>query len=216
MYDNNPFREAKKIYEEEKSDFMKKLQFVMDPVHAQYGDEGAQNRESMRAAILKKKNDHKEMVRRGELTQAEYDRLERMGEFDIKEAKKFESFEHCVEFYMDVKDMSKEDARRACEHRPDDIQEEDDYQRLAQMDPREPFGSEEDYEAKQADHERKASAIDHVKRFITSSNSPHAAKIMKQLKSSEVLEHDEDTSVVRVGETSFKVEHGTGKVSVVS
>lgn len=178
MYDNNPFRDAKKIYEEEKSDFMKKLQFVMDPVHAQYGDEGAQNKESMRAAILKKKNDHKEMVRRGELTQAEYDRLERMGEFDIHE--------------------------------------EDDYQRLAQMDPREPFGSEEDYEAKQVDHERKASAIDHVKKFITSSNSPHAAKIMKQLKSSEVLEHDEDTSVVRVGETSFKVEHGTGKVSVVS
>jgi hypothetical protein len=84
MYDSNPFREAKKIMQE--SDFMSQLKFVMDPVSAKYGDPNAKNRERMRGDLVKKRKHHEEMVRKGELTQAEFDRLEKMGEFDIKEA----------------------------------------------------------------------------------------------------------------------------------
>lgn len=84
MYDFNPFREIKKL--SEVSDFMKQVRFAMDPVSAKSGDPGAKNRESMRAAIAKKRKHHEDMVRKGELTQSEFDRLEKMGEFDIKEA----------------------------------------------------------------------------------------------------------------------------------
>ena len=84
MYDFNPFREIKKL--SEVSDFMKQVRFAMDPVSAKSGDPGAKNRESMRAAIAKKRKHHEDMVRKGELTQSEFDRHEKMGEFDIKEA----------------------------------------------------------------------------------------------------------------------------------
>ena len=105
MYDFNPFREIKKLAEN--SDFMNNLRFVMDPVSAKQGDEGAKVREGMRADILKKRKHHEELVRKGELTQAEFDRLEKMGEFDIKEAKKFLQF--CRKNYKENRVFKKED-----------------------------------------------------------------------------------------------------------
>lgn len=92
MYDFNPFREIKKLSEE--SEFMKQVNFVMDPVFAKYNND-AKNRESMRADIVKKRKHHEEMVRKGELTQSEFERLEKMGEFSIKEAaeREFDDFD---------------------------------------------------------------------------------------------------------------------------
>jgi hypothetical protein len=58
----------------------------MDPISAKYGDPAAKNRESRRAAIVNKRKHHEELVRKGKLTKAEFDRLEKMGEFDIIEA----------------------------------------------------------------------------------------------------------------------------------
>ena len=90
MYDHNPFREAKKIYEnmspEEIAAYKKQLGAMLDPIGAKYGNPMAQNRENMRADLAKKRKHHEELVRKGELTQAEFDRLEKMGEFEIKEA----------------------------------------------------------------------------------------------------------------------------------
>jgi hypothetical protein len=90
MYDHNPFREAKKIYEnmspEEITAYKKQLGAMLDPIGAKYGNPMAQNRENMRADLAKKRKHHEELVRKGELTQAEFDRLEKMGEFEIKEA----------------------------------------------------------------------------------------------------------------------------------
>jgi hypothetical protein len=90
MYDFNPFRQVKQMYEnmspEEIAAYKKQLGAMLDPIGAKYGNPMAQNRENMRADLAKKRKHHEELVRKGELTQAEFDRLEKMGEFDIKEA----------------------------------------------------------------------------------------------------------------------------------
>ena len=126
MYDHNPFREAKKIYEnmspEEIAAYKKQLGAMIDPIGAKYGNPMAQNRERMRADLAKKRKDHEEMVRKGELTQAEFDRLEKLGEFDIKEGIISEGEwsdhqdakeEQCIKYHMD-RGLSKEEAIKEC------------------------------------------------------------------------------------------------------
>lgn len=84
MYDHNPFQIAKKM--------MMEAQAGMPPAGASFKDQlmyvmgGPANPYQKYINVDKKRKHHEEMVRQGKLTQAEFDRLERMGEFHVKEA----------------------------------------------------------------------------------------------------------------------------------
>ena len=73
MYDINPFEIARKYFAENKD--------VLN----------------MKPALKKKRADHEAMVRAGTLTQEEFDRLERQGEFDVKEEHGFDDFDTQVQ-----------------------------------------------------------------------------------------------------------------------
>jgi len=220
MYDFNPFREIKKLSED--SDFMKQLRFVMDPVSAKYGDPSAKNRESMRAALVKKRKHHEDMVRKGELTQSEFDRLEKMGEFDIKEAKKFESHEDCVQFYMDAKDLPRSAAENECGHRKDDIaegseREYDDFDLGPQV---EEMPGAEEYEAKQENDKHEGMIKDKLLAFLNQKPHDHITKrVHGEIHRARVYAnpHEQDSSVVRVAGQTFIVPHGhSPHIKVVS
>jgi hypothetical protein len=220
MYDFNPFREIKKLAEN--SDFMNNLRFVMDPVSAKQGDEGAKVREGMRADILKKRKHHEELVRKGELTQAEFDRLEKMGEFDIKEAKKFEDFEDCIQFYMDAKDYSREDAKRECGHRKEDIaeaseREYDDFDLGPQV---EELPGAEEYEAKIENDQHENAIKDKLLAFLNKTpHNPMGKHVHNEIARARIYAnpHEQDSSVVKVAGQTFIVPHGhSPHIKVVS
>jgi hypothetical protein len=180
MYDSNPFRQSKKIYEnmspEEIATYKKQLSALIDPIGAKYGNPMAQNRESMRAALASKRKQHEEMVRKGELTQSEFDRLEKMGEFDIKEA-----YDHFV-----MGPTPEEDPRF------------------------------QDYEAEEDHHENTKNAL---LKFLE--KDPHSS-VTRRVKSEihrakiDLSPHGGNESLVRVAGNTFKVDHKTGQVKVVS
>lgn len=72
MYDINPFRDAKRYFEEAKA---RKQTVVNKEVET-----------PTQADLDKKRKFHMAMVKKGEMTQAEFERLEVKGEFTMKKS----------------------------------------------------------------------------------------------------------------------------------
>lgn len=239
MFDNNPFREASILYkrailEAKYPSLFDQMKSVMDPVYSKY-DKGAAERESRRADIIKKRKHHEMLVQTGQLSQQDFDKLEKQGEFDItlgeeyegiEEGKKFSSYEDCVEFYMDAKDYSKEDAQKECGQRSKDIQEGNgEYQgdlsmeRLASMQAPEGYGDEEEYEEKASENEHAENARKKVANFLQKFKGNKSAQDMiKNIHTAEIstYEQDPNLSLVKLGDASFTVPHDSDNVKVVS
>lgn len=72
MYDINPFRDARNYFEEAKA--RKKLA------------DSKEDKTPTQADLDKKRKFHMAMVKKGEMTQAEFERLEVKGEFSMKDS----------------------------------------------------------------------------------------------------------------------------------
>jgi len=226
MYDHNPFREAKKIYEnmspEEIAAYKKQLGAMLDPIGAKYGNPMAQNRENMRADLAKKRKHHEELVRKGELTQAEFDRLEKMGEFDIKEGKSFEDMEDCVQFYMDAKDYDRKAAENECKNGRHTFSEaaEREYDDFDIGPQAEEMPGADEYEAKMENDKHEAMIKDKLLGFLGKKpHDPLTKQVHHEIYRARIHAnpHEQDSSVVRVAGQTFIVPHGhSPHIKVVS
>ena len=195
MYDFNPFREAKKLFKE--SDTFAK---VMDGI---------------KSGVSNKRKHHEEMVRKGELTQAEFDRLERMGEFDVKEEAQYEDFSDCVEYYMDAKGWDRKTAEKECRAKnQSQFKEAYDHFEIGPTPEEDPRMDQ--YEAEE-DH--KESTKNALLNFLEKDpNNQTTKKVKSEIHRAKIdlSPQGGNESLVRVAGNTFTVHHGTGEVKVVS
>jgi hypothetical protein len=217
MYDFNPFREVKKYIEENKDNVNKSFEMVKAPLN-------------------KKRKYFEDLVKKGEMTQAEFDRYERLGEFEgavfadtgepdgnvsVKEGKSFEDMEDCIQFYMDAKDYDRKAAENECRNGRHTFSEAaereyDDFDTGGQSD-EDPKMAE--YEAKEENDKYEQDAKNKVLKFVSKNpNDPTAKKVKHEIDRARVYSnpHEQNSCVVHVAGTSFTVPHHSDDVKVVS
>jgi len=223
MYDFNPFREIKKLMQEG-STFSGSKNQPSNP-----------NTKMVKAPLLKKRKYFEDLVKKGEMTQAEFDRYDRLGEFEgavfadtgepdgnsVREGN-FEDFEDCIEFYMDAKDLSREAARSECHNGRHTFSEAaereyDDFDLGPQV---EEMPGAEEYEAKQENDKHEGMIKDKLLAFLNQKPHDHVTKrVHGEIHRARVYSnpHEQDSSVVRVAGQTFIVPHGhSPHIKVVS
>lgn len=187
MYDFNPFREIKKLMQEGSTFPNKNEPSVSNP-----------NTKMVKAPLLKKRKYFEDLVKKGEMTQAEFDRYDRLGEFEGA-------------VFADTGEPDGNSVREAAER------EYDDFDLGPQV---EEMPGAEEYEAKQENEKHEGMIKDKLLGFLNQKPHDHVTKrVHGEIHRARIYSnpHEQDSSVVRVAGQTFIVPHGNSPhIKVVS